>query len=184
MADFEDSSTPTWTNLLDGQINLKDAIRRQIDFKVAGTGKEYKLNAEHATLMVRFHLEMKFSSVLMLHGSLLVQVRPRGWHLDEKNISVNGTRMSGSLFDFGLYFYHNAKELLNRGYGPVRKLFNFEEQILKLSALVNGCSISTCRNWKVIWKLVSGTMCLSSLRMNSEFPTVCIFDSLGLYVSL
>lgn len=54
MADFEDSSTPTWSNLLDGQVNLKDAIRRQIDFKVAATGKEYKLNAEHATLMVRF----------------------------------------------------------------------------------------------------------------------------------
>lgn len=56
MADFEDSSTPTWTNLLDGQVNLKDAIRRQIDFKVPATGKEYKLNAEHATLMVRFLL--------------------------------------------------------------------------------------------------------------------------------
>lgn len=53
MADFEDSSTPTWTNLLDGQVNLKDAIRRQIDFKASGTGKEYKLNSEHATLMVR-----------------------------------------------------------------------------------------------------------------------------------
>lgn len=51
----------------------------------------------------------------------MIQVRPRGWHLDEKNISVNGARMSGSLFDFGLYFYHNAKELLKQGYGPVRK---------------------------------------------------------------
>lgn len=107
MADFEDSSTPTWTNLLDGQVNLKDAIRRQIDFKVPATGKEYKLNAEHATLMVR----------------------PRGWHLDEKNISVNGTRMSGSLFDFGLYFYHNAKELLKRGYGPYFYLPKLENHL-------------------------------------------------------
>lgn len=107
MADFEDSSTPTWTNLIDGQVNLKDAIRKQINFKQGDTGKEYKLNPTTATLMVR----------------------PRGWHLDEKNISVNGSRMSGSLFDFGLYFFHNAKELLSRGYGPYFYLPKMESHL-------------------------------------------------------
>lgn len=64
--------------------------------------------------------------MLSVSFNSFVQVRPRGWHLDEKNVSVNGTRMSGSLFDFGLYFFHNAKELLHRGYGPVRKfIFRF-----------------------------------------------------------
>lgn len=95
MADFEDSTAPTWTNQLSGQWNLKAAIRRQIDFK-ASNGKEYKLKPEIATL----------------------HVRPRGWHLDEKHCAINGTRLSGSLFDFGLYFYHNAAQLLSNGLGP------------------------------------------------------------------
>jgi malate synthase len=76
-------------------VNLKDAIRRRIDF-VAPNGKEYKLDDEVATLLVR----------------------PRGWHLDEKHLMIDGLRLSGSLFDFGLYFFHNAQELLNRGLGP------------------------------------------------------------------
>lgn len=95
MADFEDSTAPTWNNQLSGQWNLKAAIRKQIDFQ-ASNGKEYKLNKDTATLLVR----------------------PRGWHLDEKHCVINGTRLSGSLFDFGLYFYHNAAELLNNGLGP------------------------------------------------------------------
>ncbi|CAL8123180.1 unnamed protein product [Orchesella dallaii] len=95
MADFEDSTAPTWNNQLAGQWNLKAAIRKQIDFK-ASNGKEYKLKSDPATLLVR----------------------PRGWHLDEKHCSVDGSRLSGSLFDFGLYFYHNANELLNNGLGP------------------------------------------------------------------
>ncbi|GAA5962660.1 hypothetical protein JCM21900_006760 [Sporobolomyces salmonicolor] len=95
MADFEDSNSPTWLNNLDGQVNLRDAVRRKIAF-TGPNGKEYKLNDKTATLIVR----------------------ARGWHLDETHVIVDGQPMSGSMFDFGLYFFHNAKELLARGYGP------------------------------------------------------------------
>ena len=95
MVDFEDAQSPTWDGLLAGQINLRDAIRRQIDF-TSPEGKQYKLNEKTAVLMAR----------------------PRGWHLDEKHVLVDGEPMSGSLFDFGLYFFHNAQELLDRGVGP------------------------------------------------------------------
>ncbi|WP_339149550.1 MULTISPECIES: malate synthase A [unclassified Sutcliffiella] len=95
MADFEDASSPTWNNMIEGQINLRDANQRKIDF-TAPNGKEYKLNNEIATLLVR----------------------PRGWHLDEKHIEINNQPVSGSLFDFGLYFFHNAKVLLENGSAP------------------------------------------------------------------
>lgn len=95
MADFEDATSPTWENVMDGQCNLRDAIRRTIDFEAAN-GKRYELQEETAVLIVR----------------------PRGWHLEEKHIQVNGEPMSASLVDFGLYFFHNAKELLKRGTGP------------------------------------------------------------------
>ena len=107
MADLEDANSPTWFNTIDGQINLRDAIRRQIDF-TAPNGKEYKLKEETAVLLVR----------------------PRGWHLTEKHIIVDGEPMSGSILDFGLYFFHNAKELLSRGSGPyyyIPKLENHRE---------------------------------------------------------
>ncbi|OJJ43024.1 hypothetical protein ASPZODRAFT_136561 [Penicilliopsis zonata CBS 506.65] len=96
MADFEDSSAPTWENMVNGQVNLYDAIRRQVDFKQGS--KEYKLRTDRTlpTLIAR----------------------ARGWHLEEKHFTVNGEPISGSLFDFGLYFFHNAKELVARGYGP------------------------------------------------------------------
>ncbi|MCS6808575.1 MAG: malate synthase A [Bacteroidota bacterium] len=95
MADFEDANSPTWLNTIQGQINLRDAIRRTIDF-VSPEGKEYKLNSTIATLLVR----------------------PRGWHLLEKHIMIDNEPMSASLCDFGLYMFHNAKELLARGSGP------------------------------------------------------------------
>ncbi|MCP8968234.1 malate synthase A [Ectobacillus ponti] len=95
MADFEDANSPLWANNLDGQINMRDAIRRTISF-TGPNGKEYKLNEKTAVLMVR----------------------PRGWHLNEKHVQVDGEQMSGGLFDFGLYFFHNAHELLKRGSGP------------------------------------------------------------------
>jgi malate synthase len=95
MADFEDSNTPNWHNLLQGQCNLMDAVRRRIAFR-APDGRDYALKEKTATLLVR----------------------PRGWHLEEKNVLVDGARMSGALFDFGLYFFHNAAELLRRGTGP------------------------------------------------------------------
>jgi malate synthase len=95
MADFEDANAPSWANLLEGQQNLHDAIRRTITFTSAD-GREYRLRDETATLAVR----------------------PRGWHLEEKHFIVDGAPVSGSLFDFGLYFFHNAHELLARGSGP------------------------------------------------------------------
>jgi malate synthase len=95
MADFEDANTPTWQNIVDGQVNLVDAIERQIDF-TSPEGKAYRLGETLATLIVR----------------------PRGWHLPEKHVLVDGEPISGALFDFGLYFFHNAQRLLERGTGP------------------------------------------------------------------
>ena len=96
MADFEDATTPTWTNLVEGQINLRDAARRCIEFTDPKSGKDYSLNDKIATLLVR----------------------PRGWHLPEKHVVVDGQPMSGSLFDFGMYFFHCAKDLMGHGTGP------------------------------------------------------------------
>jgi len=94
MADFEDALSPTWSNVVDGQANLVDGVRREISLETAD--KRYTLNDTVATLVVR----------------------PRGWHLVERHVLVDGTAISASLFDFGLYFYHNARELLYRGTGP------------------------------------------------------------------
>ncbi|MFS0781628.1 malate synthase A [Bacillus sp. 1P06AnD] len=95
MADFEDANSPTWKNSVEGQINLRDAIRGTIDF-TAPNGKHYSLNKEHAVL----------------------KIRPRGWHMEEKHVLYKGQPISASLFDFGLYFFHNAKALLHQGSGP------------------------------------------------------------------
>ena len=95
MADFEDANTPAWRNVLDGQLNLLDAVRRTLEF-TSPEGKEYRLNRETATLLVR----------------------PRGWHLPEKHVLIDHAPISGSLADFGFYFFHNAKELRSRGTGP------------------------------------------------------------------
>ncbi|MDE2254130.1 MAG: malate synthase A [Betaproteobacteria bacterium] len=105
MADFEDANTPNWDNQIQGQINLSEAIRRTIVLEQGG--KTYKLNDQIATL----------------------QVRPRGWHLDEKHMRVDGQRVSGSLFDFGLYLFHNAKELIARGAGPYFYLPKMESHL-------------------------------------------------------
>jgi malate synthase len=106
MADFEDANSPTWSNLVEGQVNLIDAIERRIDF-TSPEGKEYRLNDEVATLLVR----------------------PRGWHLDESHLEVDGAPISGSLFDFGLYFFHNAKRLLAKGSGPYFYLPKLESHL-------------------------------------------------------
>ena len=95
MADFEDANTPTWDNMVSGQANLIDAVRRKIDF-VSPEGKRYTLNDTLATLIVR----------------------PRGWHLPEKHLLVDGAPIAGAFMDFGLYVFHNAKALLERGSGP------------------------------------------------------------------
>ena len=106
MADFEDANTPTWANLIEGQINLRDAIRRVISF-ASPDGKEYRLNPRVAVLFAR----------------------PRGWHLPEKHVSQDGEPISGSLLDFGLYAFHNAQELLSRGTGPYFYLPKLESHI-------------------------------------------------------
>src|SRR5690242_3723228 len=95
MADFEDALSPTWENVVQGQANLQDAIRRTLAF-TSPEGKAYALNERIATLVVR----------------------PRGWHLDERHATLADAPVSASLCDFGLYFFHNAKELLARGTGP------------------------------------------------------------------
>ena len=96
MADFEDSNTPTWENNMQGQINLRDAVNRSITYTHPKSGKFYELHKKTATLMVR----------------------PRGWHLEEKHLLYQGEAMSASLVDFGLYFFHNAKNLIANGSGP------------------------------------------------------------------
>jgi len=106
MADFEDANSPTWVNMIEGQINLRDAIRRTITF-TNPDGKEYRLNEKIAVLLVR----------------------PRGWHLVEKHLLVDGEPASGGLFDFGLYFFHNAKELIARGGGPYFYLPKMESHL-------------------------------------------------------
>lgn len=95
MTDFEDSNSPNWFNQIQGQVNLYDAVRREITY-TNEAGKEYRLNDKIAVM----------------------QVRPRGWHLDEKHVLIDGERVSGGLFDFALFFFHNAREQIARGAGP------------------------------------------------------------------
>jgi malate synthase len=106
MADFEDSLSPTWENVIDGQVNLRDAVRRQLHFS-SPEGKEYRLNDQTATLLVR----------------------PRGWHLSERHVTIDDVPVSASLFDFGLYFFHNAAELVARGSGPYFYLPKLESHL-------------------------------------------------------
>jgi malate synthase len=106
MADFEDSHSPTWTGTIEGQINLRDAVNRTIEF-TSSDGKRYALNEKTAVLFVR----------------------PRGWHLQEKHVTVGGEQMSGSLFDFGLFFFHNAKKLLSQGKAPYFYLPKMESHL-------------------------------------------------------
>ena len=106
MADFEDSNSPTWANNLEGQANLRDAVARTISF-LSPDGKSYDLNPRVATLLVR----------------------PRGWHLVEKHFLVDGKPISGSLFDFGLYFFHNANQLIANGTGPYFYLPKMESHL-------------------------------------------------------
>jgi len=106
MADLEDASSPTWFNVTDGQRNLADAVRRSIAFTNPG-GREYALNETTATLVVR----------------------PRGWHLNERHILIDGEEASGSLVDFGIHFFNNARELLDRGSGPYFYLPKLESHL-------------------------------------------------------
>ncbi len=106
MADFEDALSPTWQNLVEGQANVMDAVRRKLSFDSL-EGKAYRLNEQLATLLVR----------------------PRGWHLAERHVTVDGEPVSASLFDFGLWFFHNAAALLERGSGPYLYLPKLESHL-------------------------------------------------------
>lgn len=103
MTDFEDSMSPSWNNVIWGQVHLYDAVRDQIDFVAKDTGKEYKVKD------AKTHFNGKIPTII---------VRPRGWHMVEKHILVDGEPISASIFDFGLFFYHNAKALIAKGLGP------------------------------------------------------------------
>ena len=106
MADFEDANTPAWRNVVEGQVNLRDAVRRTIEY-ASPEGKEYQLNREVATLLVR----------------------PRGWHLPERHIQVDREPVSASLVDFGLFLFHNAKDLVARGTAPYFYLPKMESHL-------------------------------------------------------
>jgi malate synthase len=127
MADFEDATSPTWDNLIEGQLNLRDAVRRKLSFDDPASGKQYRLNERVAVLVVR----------------------PRGLHLPERHVTLDGKPLPGALLDFGLYFFHNAHELLARGTGPYfylpkleshreariwNEVFLFAEEALRLEA--------------------------------------------------
>src|ERR1700675_1464214 len=106
MADFEDSNSPTWNNNIEGQYNLRDAVRGTIRYE-SPEGKRYQVGPNPATLFVR----------------------PRGWHLDEKHFLVDGKPISASLFDFGLFFFHNAQALIAKGTGPYFYLPKMESHL-------------------------------------------------------
>ena len=126
MADFEDANCPTWHNMLESQLNMKEAIEGTITFDDPKTGKHYELNEDAAVILAR----------------------PRGWHPFEKHMLVDGEQVPGGLFDFGLYFFHNAQTLLNNG-----------------SALT-----STCRSWRATSRRGSGTTSSSRPRTSSAYP--------------
>ena len=107
MADFEDANSPTWANNVEGQINLRDRWLGKIDFTDPRTGKQYKVGPKPAVLIVR----------------------PRGWHLPEKHVTVDGEQVSGALFDFALYFFHNARALIEQGTGPYFYLPKLENRL-------------------------------------------------------
>lgn len=109
MADFEDSLTPAWANLVDGQVNLYDGVRRNLTFET--NGKKYALNLDPKR-----------------HIPTLI-VRPRGWHLDEKHVLIDGEPVSGGIFDFAIYFYNNAFETLKQGFGPYFYLPKMEHHL-------------------------------------------------------
>ena len=107
MADFEDANTPTWDNLIAGQINLRDAVSGDIEYTDPSTGKHYELTDKLATLFVR----------------------PRGWHMPEKHVLLEGEAVSGALFDFGLFFFHNVRRLIDKGTRPYFYLPKLENHL-------------------------------------------------------
>ena len=148
MADFEDSNTPTWSNQIEGQSNLMDAVRRTITFSDPSTGKSYKLNERTAVLLVR----------------------PRGWHLDERHLLVDGQAMSGALFDFGFYFFHNAKELLAAGTGPYFYLPKLESHLE--ARLWNDLFVSAQRELGVSQGSIRATVLIETILATFEMDEI------------
>jgi malate synthase len=137
MTDFEDSNAPNWDNQITGQINLIDAIRRRISLEQGG--KTYRLNDRVATLVVR----------------------PRGWHLDEKHVLVDGERVSGGIFDFALYMFHNARELVARGSGPYFYLPKMESHLE--ARLWNDIFVATQKELGIAQGTVKATVLIETI---------------------
>jgi malate synthase len=148
MADFEDACSPFWENMIEGQINLKDRWLGTIDFTDPKTGKAYKLSDKPATLVVR----------------------PRGWHLDEDHAQVNGRPVSGSLFDFGLYFFHNAKKAIAKGSGPYFYLAKIESHLE--ARLWNDVFVFAQEKFKLPLGTIKGTVLIETLPAAFEMEEI------------
>jgi malate synthase len=146
MTDFEDSNTPNWYNQITGQINLIDAVRRRITLDSGG--KTYRLNDKVATLVVR----------------------PRGWHLDEKHVLVDGQRVSGGIFDFALFMFHNAKELIARGSGPYFYLPKMESHLE--ARLWNDVFVTTQKELGVPQGTVKATVLIETILAAFEMDEI------------
>ncbi|QOR67458.1 malate synthase A [Cytobacillus suaedae] len=147
MADFEDANSPSWENVIEGQINLRDAVNRTISF-VNPNGKTYQLGEEIATL----------------------KVRPRGWHLEEKHIVLDGQRVSASLVDFGLFFYHNAKRLLENGSGPYFYLPKMESH--KEARLWNDVFVFAQNELDIPQKSIKATVLIETILATFEVDEI------------
>jgi malate synthase len=147
MADFEDSNTPSWDNNLQGHINLRDAINRTITFQNE-QGKVYKLNPAVATLLVR----------------------PRGWHLNEKHITFQGEEMSGALCDFGLYFFHNYKQLIDNGTAPYFYLPKIESHLE--ARLWNDVFVFAQRYVGIPTKTIKATVLIETIMATFELDEI------------
>jgi malate synthase len=148
MADFEDSHSPIWTGTLDGQINVRDAVNRTIEYLHPETGKKYELNDQVATLIVR----------------------PRGWHLDERHVIVDGQPLSGSLFDFGLFLFHNAERLVERGTGPYLYLPKLESYLE--ARLWNDVFIETQQELRIPQGTIRATVLIETILAAFEMDEI------------
>ena len=147
MADFEDANTPRWDNNLQGHINLRDAVRRRIDF-TSPEGKPYRLDEKTAVLFVR----------------------PRGWHLPEKHVLIDGQPISGGLFDFALYFFHNAKALMAAGSGPYFYLPKLESHLE--ARLWNDVFVAAQRELGVAQGTIRATVLIETLLAAFEMDEI------------
>ncbi len=146
MTDFEDSNSPNWDNQITGQINLMQAVRREISLQQGG--KTYALNDKVAVLIVR----------------------PRGWHLDEKHVLVDGQRVSGGIFDFALYMFHNAKELLARGSGPYFYLPKLESHLE--ARLWNDIFVATQKELGIAQGTIKATVLIETILAAFEMDEI------------